>query len=168
MKNNIMIRVSYDTKIPYMIEETDHDHNPIHIGGVHNKPDLKLDIYIDNIYSGSLLMDVKYRNPSTFWKEENLRTHKRSKVMSQLSCYSTQCFSQYLYGNNPFDSRPVPEVWVIYPKLGNLHNNKFFQSQRIRFICLSPNAPSLLEELLEERICDFQKKATMHMERGSG
>ncbi len=162
LKENIMVRVSYDSKIPYMIDETDHDSNPMYIGGSHNRPDIKLDIYIDRIYSGSLLMDVKYRKPSNFWDAEKLRTHQRTKEMNQLICYSLESLSSHLYGNNQSDIRPVSEVWVLYPDKVNIYNNKFFPDHRIRFICLSPNSLNILEELLESRINDIQNKAALH------
>ena len=166
-KNNVVIRVAYDCKLPYMIEETNHDNNPVYICGAHNRPDIKLDIYIDGIYSGSLLMDVKYRNPSRFWEEEKLRNHQFSKVMSQLNCYSTQCFSPHLYRNNPNDSHPVPEVWVMYPSKGNnkSFDNRFFRSQRIRFIRINPTEPNLLKVLLNERLTDFEEKAIKHRQK---
>ena len=165
VKENIMIRVSYDAEIPYMIDETNHDNKPIYIAGGHNKPDIKLDFYIDSIYSGSLLMDAKYRKPSRFWEDEKLRTHLRTTVMNQLICYSTQCFSPHLYGSNQFDIHPVPEVWVMYPRDGSSFNNKFFPTHRIRFISLYPNSPNILEKLLEDRIQDFQKRAIAHRQK---
>ncbi len=169
IKDNVVIRVLYDSEIPYMFDETEHDSNPIYIADGHNKPDIKLDVYIDNDYSGSLLMDAKYKRPSKFWEEEKLKTHWRPPVMKQLTCYGTQCRSRHLYGNNPLNIPPVTEVWVIYPMdASRRYNDRFFHTQNIRFICLYPNAPNSLEERLKVCIQEFQNRATIYRQRGNG
>lgn len=156
---SIMIRMFYDAKIPYEMNETDHDNSPLYMCGANNQPDIRLDVYIKDTYSGSLLMDVKYRRPSSFWDASKLKMHLRSREMIQLVCYSTQCMSAYLYGDNILDIRPVPEVWVIYPEGRAGDNNKFFKDHRIRFICLSPTDSDCFVERLRVCLAEFEMRA---------
>lgn len=159
-KEDVTIKLHYDEYIPYTSEETNSDNKPLYIGDVHNKPDIRMDVYIYNIYAGSILMDVKYRKPNSFWNPQSLKTHLRSDAMKQLTCYSAQCSSIYLYGDKKNEKiRPVPEIWVLYPD-GVNYNNKFFKDHRIRFIFLAPDNPdNILKDLLEDKINEFKRNA---------
>lgn len=159
-QDNIIIRLHYDSFIPYTSDETDQDYKPLYISWIHNRPDIRLDVYIDALYSGSILMDSKYRRPTSFWNSQSLRSHLRPKEMEQLNCYSTQCSSLYLYGDKKNENiRPVPEAWVLYPAQMPSFNNRLYSDQRIRFLHLAPQSENLLEALLHDRINDFLNKA---------
>jgi len=60
-KNNITLKLTYDGTIPGGKSKTSEWNMPIFTNSFHNRPDLRLDIYNDDKYYGSILMDCKYR-----------------------------------------------------------------------------------------------------------
>ena len=141
-KGDVLLKLRYDTTIPYLSEETDIHENPIYVAGVHNRPDCRIDIYNKGIFAGSLLVDFKYRRPRDFWAATKLNSPIRCREMNQLICYGSQCYSAYLFGEAADvyardDVRPVREVWAIYPK-DYENGRRYFSDHRLRLIKLCP------------------------------
>lgn len=115
-KNGDMtLRLIYDSKIPRKKQLSDENLRPLYINSVHDRPDIRLDIYRGNHFKGSILMDCKYRKISKIWDFVNEDAAFSKAVsnssMRQLAGYANNCRSPFI-GNF---SRAVPEVWVLYP-----------------------------------------------------
>lgn len=52
-----------------------------------NKPDIRIDVFIDNCYKHSVVIDAKYRNPDRVWNKRKTKEYRRPATMIQLSNY---------------------------------------------------------------------------------
>lgn len=118
-KGAARIHLVYDEKLPRTSGPTDPDRLPLFMTHGHNRPDARLDFYVEAVYIGSLLVDFKYRPRAYIWQPEQLETGVRPKVMAQLIDYGNACRSRFLFGapDHPFffGINPVLEVWGLYP-----------------------------------------------------
>ena len=112
-KENIKIKVYYDSKIPGAISGTNKENEPVFAATKHTRPDIKFDLYKDNIYWCSLIFEVKYRNIQKLW------AYNDSKCKEQIRAYKNDYKSKYCRGLDPeFVVRkvnPVDRVWVLNP-----------------------------------------------------
>lgn len=142
-KDEISVRMYYDTKIPRESKDTTLE-NPIYTSGVHNRPDTRIDIYKKDIFCGSILVDFKYRPLKYIWNHNKIRTNRQSKVMSQLDSYKSNCRSKFLYKDvypKSFVDRmhTVTEVWGLFPGRGvNANPRKPLEEYGIRIMEFCP------------------------------
>lgn len=152
-KENVRLNVSYNKSIPRDNDGIDL-YNPVYMKTRNNKPDIRIDVFKDNSYFGSIVMDTKYRNFRNLWE-------KSEKVRIQLRNYKDSIKSKILYKNSPIEEiikqlsgniTPVSEVWVLFPKSGNLKlENKIHMDEKITFKEFSPtkDLSSMKEELIK-------------------
>lgn len=162
VKDDLELRVTYDGALPYNSTETDIDY-PIYTTASNNTPDGRIDFYKANSYIGTLIFDMKCRNLNSFFQEQYLRSSYRSKELTQLVSYATQCRSQFTSGiSDPSflkNYNPVFEVWTIHPRSSdNAAQSKFEQDHNLRFIKLAPaSGNKILTKHLEEIIQEILK-----------
>lgn len=53
-------------KLTYNSDETDLE-SPVYVLDAHNKPDVRIDVYKNKVYIGSLILDMKCRRPESFF-----------------------------------------------------------------------------------------------------
>lgn len=129
----------YDEILPFSKEKTVLD-KPIYANDTHNRPDARMDIYEDNEYIGTIMVDFKYRPVQAIWTNAK---RKKNSVMHQLISYRENMSSPFLY-NNKFSSqwhifRPVHEVWAVYPKHEyNIQPKNPMDSYQVRLMELTP------------------------------
>ena len=161
-KDNMFIRYTYDGVIPNKSDETIADEIPIYSTNVHNRPDGRIDFYIDNgVYIGSIIVDFKYRNPRSFW-DETKSPRMYPKAMRQLLAYRNDCESVYLYDNTKYRRlRPVSEVWAVYPKSHSDDGSKNFYSKdtHMRLLNVYPGIENSLHENLKEKMKELIEQA---------
>ena len=80
-KENIKIKVYYDSTIPGAISSTNKENAPVFAATKHTRPDIKFDLYKDDIYWCSLIFEVKYRNIQKLW------AYNDSKCKEQIRAY---------------------------------------------------------------------------------
>lgn len=152
-KDNVRLNVVYNKKIP-----RDNDglelYNPVYIKATNNKPDIRIDIFKDNSYFGSIVMDTKYRSFTSLWQNDE-------KVPTQLRNYKDSIKSKILYKNSSIERimkqfagniTPVSEVWVLFPRSGNAKlENKIHIDEKITFKEFSPikDLSGMKKELIE-------------------
>ena len=148
-RENIKIKAYYDAKIPGGISSTNKENAPVFAATKHTRPDIKFDLYKDNIYWCSLIFEVKYRNIQKLW------AYNDSKCKEQIRAYKNDYKSKYCRGLNPeFVVRkvnPVDRVWVLNPShsSGDVVDKG---SEGIKFVQLIPgeNHDNVINELLKE------------------
>lgn len=148
-KENIELRLVYDEKLPNKSKETKRDVKPLYTVGIHTRPDTRIDVYIDKIYIGSIVIDFKYRNPKHIWN-----TYKRTDSTRQLISYATTLRSIYTFGdktdkNYKSQYNPVKEVWAIYPKDDTSIEQNFYEDYKVALIKM---CPGIEYDYIEERI----------------
>ncbi|WP_414839733.1 nuclease domain-containing protein [Carnobacterium sp. TMP28] len=152
-KDNVRLNVVYNKKIPRDNDGLDL-YNPVYIKATNNKPDIRIDIFKDNSYFGSIVMDTKYRSFTSLWQNDE-------RVPTQLRNYKDSIKSKILFKNSsieqlmrPFAGNitPVLEVWVLFPRSGNVKlENKIQIDEKISFKEFSPtkDLSSMKKELIE-------------------
>lgn len=148
------LRLTYDQEIPRQSSATELPGRPVYTQDVHNRPDLRLDVYQGSLFVGCMIIDCKYRPLRGFWKEETLLTgYDRPKAMSQLISYGMAIRSPYLYGHKPdwaeHRSQAVLEVWALHPGVKDGEREIYQADHRLRLLCLRPG---LSTKLLSERL----------------
>ncbi|AUB64569.1 hypothetical protein CSW12_16710 [Bacillus cereus] len=138
-KGNIQLNLVYDETLRINKEATTIN-KPIFTNGAHTRPDVRMDIYENDEYIGTIMVDFKYRPLQAIWND-----FRRSKTdtMRQLISYRENTNSSFLY-NNKFSSqwrilRPVHEVWAVYPKHeANRQPKNPMESNQVRLMELTP------------------------------
>lgn len=152
-KENLIIKLVYEGKLPPRSKETDFETQPLYTIGTNNCPDGRLDLYRDDIYIGSLLFDFKYRNKNVIWSPIKITNNQRTDAMRQLISYASDCRSDHLFGDrlNEYlrnSIRPVPEVWALYPERTENQRVTYYKDHNVKLIELSPGFKN--EHLIEE------------------
>lgn len=138
-KEDIRLALTYDEPLPRQSVESDSLTRPLYTSGSHNRPDARLDVFVKGMFSGSVLIDFKYRNSFSIWDESMVLSHQRSREMAQLISYGFNARSLYLYGNEAYRFMdPVHEVWVFYPKRVRGKGEVNFPDYKLRLIEVTP------------------------------
>lgn len=151
-KNDLKVKLIYDAILPNSSDETSKE-NPIFIRERHNRPDCRLDFFINikesYYYAGSLIIDFKYRKKTSFWGNGN------NNSQEQLRQYRNNITSIY-YLNFPEsrskDKRVAQEVWVLYPDKYNTDKMDYEVDDKIKFLSFIPRHESSIEERLNNFI----------------
>jgi hypothetical protein len=142
------VHLTYDGLIPDASADTDRDRNPLYTNNAHRQPDLRLDYYKENLYYGSLVADFKYRDILFLWKDET----RSGSLRHQFNAYrdmNTRFYRNMTETASLRDSRPVKEVWAIFPRA---IPGAMDEDYSLKFIPLAPGLTGnekLAEELEE-------------------
>ncbi|OEK79676.1 hypothetical protein AST03_06850 [Staphylococcus equorum] len=111
-KDNISLNIHYNSLLKYKSSETDII-NPLYTGNVKNKPDIRIDIFVDDIYLKSIPMDVKYR------KLKNITDKKRGALKQLLAYRDSPKSLLHLKGAKDIrknNHTVITKVIILYPK----------------------------------------------------
>ena len=146
----IKINLVYDKPLARNSNYTNLE-NPIYTTGKHNRPDCRLDFYVDvnykTYYAGSLIIDFKYRKLKSFWDSSN-------NSREQLQDYRYKISSKYFLNYGVLASqrqRVVKEVWALYPDKENIDMVSGKIDDSIKFLSFIPRH----EETLKKYLNDF-------------
>lgn len=144
------IHLIYDGLVPSSSAETDRYEEPLYTNNAHRRPDLRIDYYQGRMYGGSLVVDFKYRDILFLWQDEN----RGEGLRRQFNAYrdmNTRFYRHMDERTSLRDSRPVKEVWAIFPRAVPGQSD---QDYSLKFIPLAPgqeanhDLPDLLENYL--------------------
>lgn len=103
--------ITYDEEIPLKPESS---HCPLYSIGISKRPDIRLDLYMEQTYIGSLIFECKYRSLDQIWQ---LQRHY--EIKRQLMDYAYFTKSNKIFHHLPAtirnQIRPVYQVWALYP-----------------------------------------------------
>jgi len=140
-KDNIKLRLVYDGSLPYNRKETKKDH-PLYANYTNNRPDARIDLYEDEVYIGTIVLDFKYRPIWHIWNDKKLNPRYRIDTMRQLISYRENLKSVYLFQgkiNAWHQYNPIHEVWAVYPKhINNYKPKNPMEEYQIRLMELTP------------------------------
>ncbi len=143
------LHITYDGTIPGNPEATEKFGVPIYTTGTNNNPDVRLDLFLRDVYIGTIMIDMKYR-----------KKHALTDSMRQLTSYADNVRSPYIYGKKRWQKyRPVHQVLVLFPeKHGGIEVDEL-DGRSISLVPLTPaedqtvfqkTLRSLVEEMLME------------------
>lgn len=140
------VHLTYDGILPASSADTDRENHPLYTNNSHRKPDLRLDYYKGGLYYGSLVADFKYRDLLFLWQDET----RSASLRRQFNAYrdmNTRFYRDLDETASLRDSRPVKEVWAVFPRE---IPGKSDEDYSLRFIPLAPGLTGnhrLAEEL---------------------
>lgn len=153
-KDNLKIVLVYEGQLPTQ-SRLARAKKPLYTRGTHTTPDARLDVYKENIFIGSIIVDFKYRPRNKIWDENLIYNQRHNEVMRQLVSYSDNIHSNFLFGavGNPLISRfsPVQEVWAVYPNRFGASRSHEYTNHKV---CLVELTPGQLNDLLVDKIKD--------------
>ncbi|MFB8724300.1 DUF2357 domain-containing protein [Enterococcus casseliflavus] len=129
--------------------------NPIKTYSSRNKPDIRIDIFDSSSYTGSIILDAKYK------RLYNIVSSSRSRSqIDQLMAYRNDTSSNIIDFNDILlrQLRVVQAVFAIYPlRDGNTSAPKFYDNDNLIFSELRPNFGyedfrNSLKKQIEDRI----------------
>ncbi|MGO0060598.1 DUF2357 domain-containing protein [Brevibacillus fluminis] len=141
---DITLHLVYDSEMPKQSHLTTIDRHPLYTTALNNRPDGRIDVFREEIYIGSIILEFKYRARRWIWNDASVNAKTRSNTMSQLIAYGNNCRSPFLFGAsaNPHFHKyvnPVSEVWVSYPTEYETEKPIAFEGDfQIRFVNISP------------------------------
>ena len=157
IKENLKIKVYYNLALGRNINNIDKEKEPLFSNSRHVKPDIRLDLYKDNIYWCSLIVEVKYRTIRNFWEYDSVSKE-------QIMAYKNEYKSKFCRGfsNEEFVVRkinPIDIVWVFNPT----HNEEKIIEKRnegIKLVQLIPgdNHENIINELKKEINMAFEEE----------
>lgn len=149
-RENAEIRLVYDGIVPGKSADTSRDKAPLYTNNSHRQPDLRMDYYKEGLYYGSLVADFKYRDVLFLWQDEN-RSYSIRKQFNAYRDMNTRFYRDMTEAASLRDSRPVKEVWAVFPKEIPGRSDADYS---LRFIPLAPGLPGNeeLPDLLEKYI----------------
>ena len=149
-RENAEIRLVYDGIVPGNSADTSRDKAPLYTNNSHRQPDLRMDYYKEGLYYGSLVADLKYRDVLFLWQDEN-RSYSIRKQFNAYRDMNTRFYRDMTEAASLRDSRPVKEVWAVFPKEIPGRSDADYS---LRFIPLAPGLPGNeeLPDLLEKYI----------------
>lgn len=133
-RGNEEVHLTYDGILPSSSAETDRENEPLYTNNSHRQPDLRLDYYKGGLYYGSLIADFKYRDILFLWRDEE----KSVSLRRQFNAYrdmNTRFYRDYEESRSLRDSRPVKEVWALFPREIPAGSDRDYS---LRFIPLAP------------------------------
>ncbi|MBS4214923.1 DUF2357 domain-containing protein [Neobacillus rhizophilus] len=151
-KDNLEIVLVYEGRLPTQSRQVTAKQH-LYTRGTHTTPDARLDVYKEDIYFGSIIVDFKYRPRKAIWDENLIFNQRQNEVMRQLVSYSDNIHSNFLFGpvGNPLISRfsPVQEVWAVYPnRFGASRSHEYADHK----VCLVELTPGQMNDLLVDKI----------------
>lgn len=144
------IRLVYDGLVPASSSETSREKEPLYTNNTHRRPDFRMDYYKGNEYYGSLVADFKYRDIYFLWRD----SERSAGIRAQFNSYrdmNTKYYQGMDENTSLRNSRPVKEVWAIFPKEIPDGSDEDFN---LKFISLAPGLSSneKLQDMLENYI----------------
>ncbi len=149
------IRLVYDGLVPQSSLETDREKAPLYTNNVHRRPDLRMDYYRGGSYFGSLVADFKYRDIYFLWRD----AARSGGIRTQFNAYrdmNTKFYREMEETESLRNSRPVKEVWAVFPKEIPPGGDEDFS---LRFISLAPGLKvnEQLADMLENYISSLHQ-----------
>lgn len=128
------LRLVYDDPIPASAADTDARTAPLYTNNPHRRPDLRIDYYRDEKYCGSLVADFKYRDIYKLWGDRATSAELRLQFNAYRDM-NTKFYRDMDERTSLRDSRPVKEVWAVFPKETPAAADEDYS---LRFIALAP------------------------------
>lgn len=155
-RNDEKVRLIYDGTVPSRSSDTDRETNPLYTNNAHRRPDLRMDYYRGSAYCGSLVADFKYRDIFFLWRD----AARSAGIRMQFNAYrdmNTKFYRNLEESDSLRNSRPVKEVWAVFPKEIPPRSDEDFN---LRFISLAPGLKGNghLADMVENYILSLNEK----------
>ncbi len=86
----------------------------VYMEGTNYKPDIRIDVFNNDVYSGSIIVDAKYRKRLNIWNNNRVEDENRPKNMNTLQNYS----NSLKYIGDPVGVSKTIRVIALHPSYG--------------------------------------------------
>ena len=86
----------------------------LYMEGTNYKPDIRIDVFDNHVYSGSIIVDAKYRKRLNIWNNDRVEDENRPKNMNTLQNYS----NSLKYVGDPAGVSKAIRVIALHPSYG--------------------------------------------------
>lgn len=86
----------------------------LYMEGTNYKPDIRIDVFDNDVYTGSIIVDAKYRKRLNIWNNDRLEDEKRPKNMNTLQNYS----NSLKFVDDPAGVSKAIKVIALHPSYG--------------------------------------------------
>lgn len=123
-RDEILLKVYFDKKIPKKLEECTLYENPCYTVGKSNRPDIRIDIYTKEVENphilGTIILECKYRKLSSYWFDPEKAPpgwNPKGSSKPQILAYYSDVRSKFMLMENASDSNwhPTKKVFVLTP-----------------------------------------------------
>ena len=88
VKGAIRLSVLFNEKMARAKRGALRSNRILYMEGTNYKPDIRIDIFAKNVYTGSIIVDAKYRKRLNIWNNDRVEDENRPKNMNTLQNYS--------------------------------------------------------------------------------
>lgn len=86
----------------------------LYMEGTNYKPDIRIDVFDNDVYSGSIIVDAKYRKRLNIWNNDRVEDENRPKNMNTLQNYS----NSLKFVEGPAGVSKAIKVIALHPSYG--------------------------------------------------
>ncbi|PLR71028.1 nuclease domain-containing protein [Bacillus sp. UMB0728] len=144
-KGEYTLKLTFNSEIGKSPEEATVKKSPYWIRVERNKPDFRLDVYKDNEFKKTIIMDSKYSPAARFWNKKLINTSRKSKVVEQLKIYANN-----IYKLNTRRVNVVEEVLALCPTV--INTDDLFDIDENHSIGVATLKPGIENHKFKERL----------------
>jgi len=114
VKGSIRLSVLFNEKMVRAKRSALRSKRILYMEGTNYKPDIRIDIFKHDIYSGSIIVDAKYRKRLNIWNNDRVEDENRPKNMNTLQNYS----NSLKFVEDPTGASKAIKVIALHPSYG--------------------------------------------------
>ncbi|HZK53918.1 MAG TPA: DUF2357 domain-containing protein [Desulfosporosinus sp.] len=114
VKGPIRLSVLFNEKMARAKRGALRNERILYMEGSNYKPDIRIDVFTNNLYSGSIIVDAKYRKRLNIWNNDRVEDENRPKNMNTLQNYS----NSLKFVEDPAGVSKAIKVIALHPSMG--------------------------------------------------
>jgi len=115
VKSTTRLAVSFNEKMARAKRSALRNSRILYMEGTNYKPDIRIDVFVSDVYKGSIIVDAKYRKRLNIWNNDRVEDENRPKNMNTLQNYSN---SLKYVGDSAGVSKAI-RVIALHPSYGS-------------------------------------------------
>jgi hypothetical protein len=114
VKGTIRLSVLFNEKMARAKRGALRSNRILYMEGTNYKPDIRIDVFNQDVYSGSIIVDAKYRKRLNIWNNDRVEDETRPKNMNTLQNYS----NSLKFVNDSVGMSKTIRVLALHPSHG--------------------------------------------------
>jgi len=114
VKGPIRLSVLFNEKMARPKRGALRNNRILYMEGTNYKPDIRIDVFTNKLYSGSIIVDAKYRKRLNIWNNDRVEDENRPKNMNTLQNYS----NSLKFVKDPAGVSKAIKVIALHPSYG--------------------------------------------------
>ncbi|WP_243454552.1 DUF2357 domain-containing protein [Desulfosporosinus fructosivorans] len=114
VKDTIRLSVMFNEKMARAKRSALRSNRIVYMEGTNYKPDIRIDVFNSAAYSGSIILDAKYRKRLNIWNNDRVEDENRPKNMNTLQNYS----NSLKFIGDPAGVSKAIRVIALHPSYG--------------------------------------------------